>query len=1237
MPYKIIRLLFSLIPIALILFFPKKVLAQQWPPININCDSGFQTLFTDITYKNISVQTSQGSADVHIVKADLSNGNLDLMVTPRDDMGTTTSTFMTTHSASIAVNGDYHRAPTAGYLNWDPLGLAISEGDRYSESSPEPSIYISEQNEVTFFNRGGNPLWDAISGGHTLLQNGNRSDSLIECVEPVHCTNRHSRTSIGSNNDELILIVVDGNVNLPELAGFQYQCGSKDAINMDGGGSSTLASQSESDLLLNNPGWERTVANHFGICLGSCPTSGPVAPPIPLPALVEGEPRPRYPSADRYPFPCNKIAPDDAFQGDDEFHSLRPYQASPCNPYKEDLALFCGNSLILVNPITVTKTFSPDYPFDATYSRPPEQPPPSDLYTCRGVYCRTAGACQEFPDKCGACEWCACSASADGETETCSFLIDESRSVAVDVSGAEFPIMGYTEPSVGNEDLPKPRVINSVNQSEDLSLDDRVNEYVSWYLNGVNERAEYSYLDVEKNCIGATTGLQGVCRSTRPFLIPNACSLGLLTWRFDASAICTNFNSACCVSSVFDGEGELLGRDRLINYSGPIKKLLPSRIQNEVRVDEIEDANESRRQNARIRHDQVAGCIYGINFFNLFNIGGIVAPCHYDGWKGMILTAFRQEIHLSDWQQAGELPPTEEGSVDTQDFIDKYRAWRGLGCTTIFTLPENIPIIGGRSFDFCFDDPLEANYWSNMFTYIPFSSTEDRLGEVAIKSFSYQPPLFSNFTIISLTISNIINADLFVPHMEESDDLGEVLQQTYAPLGADLYNITDATYIPPSPYCDYTTVRTNPGDDLFAGELSADVEYRARMTCEFLLAGEGRLCERLLGGTCTDPPPPGTYRCDADYGNLDCEYNTAEDFDLPPGGFCIRNPDGCESQVGSGLPCENEGGVCIRNSWASNCRFQIPLPPYVLTLCGAGYTCVRESSCVRPEDPIPLMVDSCFVEIFVTLNLETRTPLADRVWARFVAGTMSVFRRIFPKIDQGGPIEEILDIPTATGAKYTDVSKPPGIIFVGDPRYRSAGGNASLFFPHIGGIKEYFLTGIQTILRPKGYGKQILSGIPEASTPRSPTTGTCQLGTGYCSPSFLTNFFGGDAENASQICECESGSWEQNINRGCLTGRTYDYSVGLFQINLAPVRYYENGVLVEIRENTRLCPAGTFSTNINTVPPGRCVVLNQSQLDACVNKLWIAENNIVEAVRKLEYQGWCGAWKNCSIKCNICQ
>jgi hypothetical protein len=159
------------------------------------------------------------------------------------------------------------------------------------------------------------------------------------------------------------------------------------------------------------------------------------------------------------------------------------------------------------------------------------------------------------------------------------------------------------------------------------------------------------------------------------------------------------------------------------------------------------------------------------------------------------------------------------------------------------------------------------------------------------------------------------------------------------------------------------------------------------------------------------------------------------------------------------------------------------LAEYGGVLCGDGYICANE--CDPPTEDAP-NIQACSEAVYVNLPLETKTPLADSVWARLVAGSSAVFRRIFPRVGDGGAVERIWDIPSSTGARY---SSSNGEVIAGDPRTLKSGTNAEIYFPHIGGVKEYFLEGIQTALRPLGYGYEILSDEPPEQ--EKPVDGTC--------------------------------------------------------------------------------------------------------------------------------------------------
>ena len=120
------------------------------------------------------------------------------------------------------------------------------------------------------------PEWNrvqhAIGGRLRLLKNGNINETLVEMH---HAEKRHTpgkrasvlnlshepRTALGYNADTLFLIVADGRqpkystgLTLYELASILIDLGATEAINLDGGSSSTFV---VNDVLINKPSGQR--------------------------------------------------------------------------------------------------------------------------------------------------------------------------------------------------------------------------------------------------------------------------------------------------------------------------------------------------------------------------------------------------------------------------------------------------------------------------------------------------------------------------------------------------------------------------------------------------------------------------------------------------------------------------------------------------------------------------------------------------------------------------------------------------------------------------------------------------------------------------------------------------------------------------------------------------------------------------------------------------------------------
>lgn len=137
---------------------------------------------------------------------------------------------------------------------------------------------------------------------------------------------------------------------------------------------------------------------------------------------------------------CEQVRPDFT-HGDTEFHSLRPYQASPCNQKVEQTVMYCGNNFYAKETY---KLLPPDF----------AAPPGGGTADCT-----------PWKDE-----------SGDGSkmTQSCTFKnVKSGIEVAIRLDPADLPILGNTQ-----------LVPNSINEVNALDNPTRMNQYVSWFLNG---------------------------------------------------------------------------------------------------------------------------------------------------------------------------------------------------------------------------------------------------------------------------------------------------------------------------------------------------------------------------------------------------------------------------------------------------------------------------------------------------------------------------------------------------------------------------------------------------------------------------------------------------------------------------------------------------------------------------------------------------------------------------------
>jgi hypothetical protein len=256
-------------------------------------------LFEGIVYSR-EVRQLPRPLVIHTVAIDLSLALVDFLVTPGDEMverdikARTTSSFLEEFGVQLAINGSFF-VPFQAQSPWnyyphrgdgvDIEGLAISNGRQYSDGNPNFPVLCIAAGRV-LIERAGCPAdtSQALAGNQILVEGGipiaGEADSSL-----------HPRTAVAVAPDSHMLwfVVVDGRqdsysegVTLVELADIFLGLGANAALNLDGGGSSTLVTAGDTGATVLNapihtniPMRQRPVANHLGVFILPLAESGP--------------------------------------------------------------------------------------------------------------------------------------------------------------------------------------------------------------------------------------------------------------------------------------------------------------------------------------------------------------------------------------------------------------------------------------------------------------------------------------------------------------------------------------------------------------------------------------------------------------------------------------------------------------------------------------------------------------------------------------------------------------------------------------------------------------------------------------------------------------------------------------------------------------------------------------------------------------------------------------------------
>lgn len=261
-----------------------------------------RSLFQGITYKR-EIRSTPRPFIVHIVTVDLTAPGVRVLVTPgttspiKTEIPTeidarTTSEFLKEFKLQLAVNASFFY-PFREVTPWDyyprsgdranVVGQAISNGLSYSSHEPDLPVLCFNSSKggsrVQISGRRDCPkdTVHAVAGNHMLIEQGNPVGLTLD----EHDTDRpYSRVAVASDRagKKLWFVAIDGKqplysegATIAELTNIIVELGAHWALNLDGGGSTTLVAATPSGPAVLNapthtklPMRERPVANHIG-------------------------------------------------------------------------------------------------------------------------------------------------------------------------------------------------------------------------------------------------------------------------------------------------------------------------------------------------------------------------------------------------------------------------------------------------------------------------------------------------------------------------------------------------------------------------------------------------------------------------------------------------------------------------------------------------------------------------------------------------------------------------------------------------------------------------------------------------------------------------------------------------------------------------------------------------------------------------------------------------------------
>lgn len=234
---------------------------------------------------------------IHIVSIDLTAPNLRVFVTPgnptpdrTETIAQTTAEFLREFDLQLAVNASFF-FPFHEETPWDfyphsgdrvnTIGKTIAQGNVYSSHEPGWPIlcFASDRAQIVEADCPPNTT-QAVAGSEILLANGRSIVADSAQPDPPYA---RTAVAIAPSGQQIWLVAIDGKqplysegATLAEVAAIALDLGADRAINLDGGGSTTLAVRTNQKVTILNapihtklPMRQRPIANHIGFAVRS--------------------------------------------------------------------------------------------------------------------------------------------------------------------------------------------------------------------------------------------------------------------------------------------------------------------------------------------------------------------------------------------------------------------------------------------------------------------------------------------------------------------------------------------------------------------------------------------------------------------------------------------------------------------------------------------------------------------------------------------------------------------------------------------------------------------------------------------------------------------------------------------------------------------------------------------------------------------------------------------------------